>query len=651
MNSYLSNSLRGLVLIGQLVCSSMAFCASPAAVDDKEMQQLEAELAEFNKMYENMSEKEKAEFNSMMQDAVEEVRKGLSDEGKQLFEKLEGGNISDEEIDKLLNELVPSPETAKPAAPVEEPVKEAVVEKPAQKTQPKQVITSKHQKAIDIIRSLITLTNSFIVKAGSLPEFPGDLKNWEKEGSITWKKGQTWNTFKHELEKFVSLLNKLIERDKKTGDYLHLDELLKNESVYNNLSKLEKTISSLEAKIEEISPLTKKISPDSKAALQKTISQYHEALFTLQLPQDIAQLLEKFEPKAKTMRESQEAAQKKAAEESKRPRIPGSPVVGGRADAEGGYYSPSSYSGGYSGGYSNGSNTSPSYEAYIPETLGALDTSPAEGKSAKGSQMGGSPRSGGNAETQSEEVDGKSDDAKQADAKGATRSPQMKMEENSDAKKLREKIENNIDDVAQAIASSKKLTNISTLAMNNEPIDSELANVVLPEMLNHLTSKRKGILGNLDALKIKINSGKLNRSFYKNSLEQSIKKHEKILAPFMTQVDALEKEWGTISAQVPAVNRFAYFGGEKPKDVFTSEQGKEIEKRANEIATENIPDEQKGQKLIAVLGKEMGLSQEQVLEQVSIMQNQEAISKIQQPASLFEINKALRKMIETVRAL
>src|SRR3990172_9047002 len=161
-------------------------------MSEAEMKQLEAELGELNKMLEGLSPEEQEQaLDAMVQEAMAEVKKELSDEGKELLDKLEKGDISDEDFDKLLNELIPSPD-----------------KKPEEKPAP-------------------------------------------------------------------------AEQDKKTKGYPHIDELLKNESLYNNLSKVEKAVVQSEPKIEEVAPLGQKMSKDSKLALQKTITQFIEALYIL----------------------------------------------------------------------------------------------------------------------------------------------------------------------------------------------------------------------------------------------------------------------------------------------------------------------------------------------------------------------------------
>src|SRR3990172_2338768 len=246
-------------------------------MSEAEMKQLEAELGELNKMLEGLSPEEQEQaLDAMVQEAMAEVKKELSDEGKELLDKLEKGDISDEDFDKLLNELIPSPDKK----PEEKPAP-AEQKKATPKAEPKAVVTSKHEEVRNRLVSLINHANLFIVKSGVIPELPGKIQRWEKKNTITWQAGLSWNSFKTELEKFVAQLNKVIEQDKKTKGYPHIDELLKNESLYNNLSKVEKAVVQSEPKIEEVAPLGQKMSKDSKLALQKTITQFIEALYIL----------------------------------------------------------------------------------------------------------------------------------------------------------------------------------------------------------------------------------------------------------------------------------------------------------------------------------------------------------------------------------
>lgn len=295
----------------------------------EEMQQFEAEMAQLNQMLEGLSPEEQEKvLNEMVQEAMEEVKKDLSDEGKELLDKLnDTGDISDEDFEKLLNELAPqenSKEQPEPTKP-----------QPISKEQPKIILTTAHQKALDLINSLIDRTNLFIVKASTIPELPGSISKWQREKKINWQPNLTWNKFKSDLDSFVSKLEQLKKQDPKTQQYNHLDELIKDETLYNNLSKVEKVAVQYEPLVEEIAPIGGQTVPEeSKNAIQKLLTQYNEALYILNLGQAIDELFGKFEPKAKEMRKAEQEAKIAAEQEAKKTRRSGAPVTGGIAQKD-----------------------------------------------------------------------------------------------------------------------------------------------------------------------------------------------------------------------------------------------------------------------------------------------------------------------------
>jgi hypothetical protein len=84
----------------------------------------------------------------------------------------------------------------------------------------KVVLSSKQEEAIDTINALVVHTNAFLVKIAAMPEVVGSIKQWSKRGEIHWvNSSQNWQTLKPDIERFVAQLDRLLERDKKTGEY------------------------------------------------------------------------------------------------------------------------------------------------------------------------------------------------------------------------------------------------------------------------------------------------------------------------------------------------------------------------------------------------------------------------------------------------
>lgn len=535
-------------------------------MSEAEMRQLEAEMAAFQKEIDALNPAEQEAFFKSMEEAVQKIDNlSKTDEGKALLEKLDRGELSDEELDKLINQIVEEPLKPEPApAPAPAPKPEAV-EKPA----PKPVITSQQQMAIDMVNSLIDHTNSFIVKAAITHDLPGRVKSWRKKGFISWMPNLTWNKLKADVEKFAQQLTLLLEKDHKTKGYIHIDNLIANESVYNNLKKVHQVVLEHEPRIEELLPLSGAMSLASKKAFQKIINQYIEALYTLALPNAIKQILSAFEPTAKTLREQEEATRKKA-EAAQRRLTPGAPIVTGRAEEYN--YGPAPVEE-YNQPYSAPSTYQPTYEPYRPEFISSpsLEAQSVSGGGKGGSLRAGNARPEGAAE---EGAEGKDKEGKKE--KGLRESLQEKAGEMdkklfADADKLLKKVTTDLEDAVDTIKKSPILSDIQGHLTSDADVDIEFATEILPELLRDL-SLRKGALGSIQQMEGKLPAGSL--SSYKEKLQDLYGKYSKELESVLDQLTKLEADWSAVSQKISAAKKYAYFGTqeEKPAEPQQSEQ-------------------------------------------------------------------------------
>ena len=390
MNSWFK--LLSRTFIGLFLCSIVHARMDMAQMPDAEMMQIEEELAMFQKEIDALPEKEKAAFYQSMEEAAKRIDDmAKTPEGRERLERLERGEISDEELNKLLDDLV-APSVEQPTVVEPEPE----VEKPQEKAKPKitkPALTTEQQKVITDITELVTATNVFIVKAVTITDLPGMFTRWQKKNKITVDKSLSWQKFKTNIEQFITQLEHLLHQDPKTKAYAHLDALIKDQSLLNNLNSIKTVLIENNAKIEPVSPLQKKVSKESKVALQKNINKYEEALTILGLMEEVKKLLGIFEPEAKKLQQEEEKSRKKAEQESKKSRRPGSAIVAG--SAEEGYtpYTPSDSYGDYDyspyssnvGSYDYGSSY-PSYDSGF---------SSFDKNSPSSSGRGGKPSGGG----------------------------------------------------------------------------------------------------------------------------------------------------------------------------------------------------------------------------------------------------------------
>jgi predicted DNA-binding protein (UPF0278 family) len=230
-----------------------------------------------------------------------------------------------EEMEKVFAEAAsqmpppPAPEVAPPAPPTPEIAKP--IEKPI-------VPSDKQLAALKLIDTVLININNFMNKAQIMVELSAKIPNWVKEGKLrNWPANLTWNTFNAQVEELQVKLNKIKDRDPRTGSYKYLDDFIKDESLNNNLAKVRDSLMRNEPKIELSSFGIDKMTSESRAAVRSVLLSLHEATSILAIPSALDKIIEKYEPTAKKIKESEESAQKRAFEESRRTRYPGPSVT------------------------------------------------------------------------------------------------------------------------------------------------------------------------------------------------------------------------------------------------------------------------------------------------------------------------------------
>lgn len=593
-----------------------------------EQKQFESEMAAFQEEFNKLSPKEQDAFYQSMEDAVKKIENlTKTDEGRAILDKLDKGEMSDEELDKLVNRLVGE---EKPAEPEKVVVVEKIEEAPKEPEKPKLVVlTSKQEEAVDTLNALVVHTNAFLVKVAAMPEFLGNIKQWVKRGEIQWvNPSQNWQTLKTDIEHFVAQLDRLLERDKKTGEYYHLDALLKNETLYNNIHKVQSTVSEYEPQVEEpVPPLSKKISKTSKKYIQKLITQYLEALYVLKIPQEVDVLLKKFEPRAKIAREAEEKATKEA-ELAIKKQAPGlaRPVVAG-APRE--YYP-------YQPRYEE--EVGPSYRpAYIP---GSVPQRLYEEPQVKGREHGAPISTAAAPRHVPTPVPTVQDE-------GAKRLEELQKSASVRDQRLQgevdlllNKINDNIESVARFIEGSATLKMIEAHVKDDSPVDVSLVTELLPDIMREL-SMRKGAVGTIDQLKRKIPS-LAKRGEYKIKLQKFYDQHKKTFEQLDNQITALRNTFDTFKGSLSLEKQYAYFGIKMEFPAAQPVDEAMLSQELDKIAQEPISAEERTQKAIAYLEahKKGGITKSEKLRELE--------RKLPTPISLFELQDSLRSLKEAI---
>ncbi len=556
----------------------------PPGVSPQEYEKFQKEMADFQKEFDALSTEEKDSFFKSMDEAVKKIEDlSKTDEGKALLDKLEKGTISDQELDGLINKLVADDNEVKA------PDKKVETEKQKEPVRPKQILTSKQEQIIESLNSFIAHTNSFIVKAATVPELPNKFNQWIKKKQIV-PKDKNWNTFKADIEQLVLQLSLLLERDIETKEYYHIPELVKNEALKNNIEKVEKNISKLEPLIEEMPLLeVKKMTKESKRAFQRIINEYYEAVSVLKLSDEIKNLLKLFDPVAKKYRETHELARKEAEKQSRKGLAAQDfSSIKSTDDID---YDPRNFSASYPMGnqikskpyaygssYSKSGYQTPKKPAHIKtdnKKHGSKHVAPGKGplKPESDAKIGNS-----------KELSSR--------AKNGTKQPatiDKKLQDDLNLIKL--KIEDKMRELQSMIEDNDLVAKLKKEFIDASPIDYTLAVEILPDMSKTI-NLQKGIIGDIHRLHRKAQSEKV-RSDQKRQINTIYDKSKKIIKAFRDEIQNIKSEWDSKKTSIPAAKRYAFFG-EIDSDLIDplgipSEQPQDLEKQKLQEAHMKIP--------------------------------------------------------------
>lgn len=323
----------------------------------QELQQIEAEIDNFVR---SLPPEQQAQFYKDVEELTGIMEQMSPEELNSFVENV----FTDAGLMEPMQEEPAKAEHGQPEPPKEEkPVTTPVTTAPAGPT----------QQAIALIDSLISSTEEFLRKAQIIPELPGKMDKWvaqhkllEVAGNIDWEKIQ------NQIDEFNALLYTLKDKDPKTGEYRHIGDLIKQEALYNNLSKLKMTLEQFVPQVTVPEFGLDKVSKESRAAIRDTLSGYLEAFYLLNVIEEIKKVKQPYEPRAKELTEEEKQFAERAQKEAEKPRkaVPaerssgssgvGAGYYGGGYDAYDDYYSGGGYGSPY---YGTPSYSTPSYSA------------------------------------------------------------------------------------------------------------------------------------------------------------------------------------------------------------------------------------------------------------------------------------------------
>lgn len=524
------------------------------------VQELEKATKEIDTFVKALPPAEQEEFNRI----VQQVESKMSQTDPAVLERFLTNQMNPEELDQFLGNVFEgiNPPDLKPA---EEIVPSKPAPKKEEKATPKEI--SKLDRALETINAIIKRTDSFVVKSQALPELAAKVKRWGKKGILyDWESSFDWNKVKKDIETLRQALEKMIEKDPKNGTYKYLNDFIAQDTLVNNVEKLKTTLVEYEPTIEASIFGLEKMDPTAKKALTRTISGYTEALYRLKITDDLNKIFEKYEPRAKELREEKEKAEKNAEIAGQRSRYAGRQemVMAGSSESGGDYYSgytpeTSDYSNYYGG-------SSPSYEPssydYSSPSNGS-SSSKADGEEATNDKGGG--KSGG------EDKGGKSDKDKggksgKKEDKGEKSDKDKSDKDKSDkepAKKESEPIEKSLKEITDSINIAGLTTKLDkTLGdIKNHILDTESKPEAYPVnlVLENLQKAERSVKTMKQEIDKKFDMQVATR--VQKRLDDMVKEHKPVFEKVIKQIKEIEAiDAVTRNEKIAAEKRVAFLG-------------------------------------------------------------------------------------------
>jgi len=501
-----------------LIVSSLAMTAAPAAPEMPEL--TEEQLMEWQQEIDK-------EINNFVGTLSPEEQKQFHKDVEELTKVME--EMSEEELVQFIEGAFPEEVAAPEAEPVrEEPAVVTPEKKPVVEEKP----TKEIDKAIQILNNLITRTERFIRSTQRMPELPVKIKTWAAEDAIKeWQVGQSWNTLKASIEELDQRFHELQALDPRTNKYRYIDDLIKHETLYNNLTKLSNKLTKHEPDVQAPKFALDQISEETETAIQEVLGGFTEALFTTNMLTEIDAIIAKYGPRAKELTAEEEKEKKRAIEASKKPITPSATREIGRKKGAG------AGAGGAEGGYGGGDY------GYRP-TPGGFDYGTGGGSGgaggADGAERGGATQEGGAAGQPKKE-------GKEEKKEGKGEKP-AEMKEHPSAQPLMSNIEKYLAETESALEEGKLDKILVRKTIDKDSVKSL-------DVAQRKLNKAMGEIKAMDLLlKVEKTITTAQKGMYKERIKNTAIKYEQPLTRAATEIKKIQ---GKLSVD----QQYAYKGG------------------------------------------------------------------------------------------
>ena len=330
-------------------------------------------------------------------------------------------------------------------------------------------------------------------------------------------------------------------------------------------------MSQFEPLVEEMPLLeVKKMSKESKRAFHRLINEYYEAMYVLEILEELGKQFKLFDPIAKKYKEAEVEARKKAEITGKKVAIPARTFAGSsELPSRGSTYTPLSSRPTYPGQFGATSTYGPPSQ----RTYSSASSQPGYLPSRKSQ-----PRALPTAKPDSKKAKTKSESEQELAPDGTNKLTQ-------DLNLMFSKIEDKLRTFNKALEDSAMLKKIDSSIIDASPIDYSLAVETVPDLSKAL-NMQKGLLGDIHQYHRK-STNKRIRETQKKRLKQLYDKNKKNIEELQKKLTEIKNRWDSLKEKVPVAKQYAFFGMkdiaiEIPEDA-TEKQRAELTKNQNQL--------------------------------------------------------------------
>lgn len=277
-------------------------------------------LREIDEAVSKMSPEEREAFTQQ----VEKVQRNLEKMPEEKLHRFLDGSMNVDELDTFFKEAIGEEPVRPPVSQSQPPSRPTPTPSPLEPSTPKKperpaVEQNTQKRMIRVITDTMHTLESILHKLQSYPEIDLKIHTWRTKNQIAgWRSDAGWLPFKYEVTKLIQRLRTLLTQDLSSKKYVYSEFITSNTALIDQLDTWNKELKSVSERI-EISPFgIEKMSDKAKEAVKTALRLIVMALEQQKLPTTIDEVVAKYEPEAKKLREYFESLEKKAAQESQR---------------------------------------------------------------------------------------------------------------------------------------------------------------------------------------------------------------------------------------------------------------------------------------------------------------------------------------------